>query len=66
LINLPQLTACIPSTSNYQHEILDAAIDVTAHSNANLLDAQKTLLMLHGCLGCINRHINQQQSPQDK
>jgi transposase InsO family protein len=51
LINLPQLTACIPATSNHQHEILAAAIDVTAQANANLSDAQKTLLMLHGRLG---------------
>lgn len=51
LVNLPQLTACIPSTSQRQHAILAAAIDVTAQANANLSDAQKTLLMLHGRLG---------------
>jgi transposase InsO family protein len=51
LINLPQLTACIPATFHHQHEILAAAIDVTAKANTNLSDAQKTLLMLHGRLG---------------
>jgi hypothetical protein len=51
LTNLPQLAACIPATSDEQHEIHAAAIDVTAKSNINLSDAQKTLLMLHGRLG---------------
>jgi GAG-pre-integrase domain len=51
LVSLPQLTACIPATSNHQHKVLAAAIDVTAQANANLSDPQKTLLMLHGRLG---------------
>ena len=51
LVNLPELTACIPATSNHQRKVLTAAIDVTAQANANLSDAQKTLLMLHGRLG---------------
>jgi hypothetical protein len=50
LTNLPQSTACIPATSDKQHEILAAAIDVKTQANVNLSDTQKTLLMLRGRL----------------
>ena len=58
LTKLPTAQASIATCHTSHHEALAMSIDVTDTHNANLSDAQKTLLMLHYRLGHVGfRHI---------